>query len=129
MVQHRVWVDSWQMQCCGEAFELGATVQWTVRPADKEWLASFLGAREASRFSSAENHHDDAGGRALTGRVLSIDAAYCRFVRSDPSSPLFVPLAASREFRKRSRVDGWEVEGDEVQFVGYAVDLEEESRS
>ena len=33
-----VWVDSWQMQCCGEPFRVGSQVTWTLGAADQDWL-------------------------------------------------------------------------------------------
>ena len=25
-----VWVDAWQMQCCGDPFAVGSSVEWTL---------------------------------------------------------------------------------------------------
>ena len=33
-----IWVDGWQMQCCGEPFRLGSQVAWTLRAADPDGL-------------------------------------------------------------------------------------------
>ena len=38
-----VWVDSWQMQFCGEPFRRGSQVAWTLAPAGSDWLKTFLG--------------------------------------------------------------------------------------
>lgn len=38
-----VWVDFWQMQCCGEPFRTGDQVAWTVRATDPDWLEVMLG--------------------------------------------------------------------------------------
>ncbi len=39
-----VWVDSWQMRCCGEPFRVGSQVAWTLSGADPDWLGAMLGA-------------------------------------------------------------------------------------
>lgn len=26
-----VWVDGWQMQCCGKPFDIGSIIEWNVR--------------------------------------------------------------------------------------------------
>jgi uncharacterized protein DUF6578 len=40
-----VWVDSWQMQCCGDPFRRGSKVAWTLRDADPDWFDVMLGPR------------------------------------------------------------------------------------
>jgi Family of unknown function (DUF6578) len=52
-----LWVDAWQMQCCGEPFRLGSPVAWTVREADPDWLEAVLGAGAAPGVNGAEEHH------------------------------------------------------------------------
>ena len=44
-----VWMDSWQMQCCGEAFHFGPQVAWTLGDADPDWLKAMLGTGERLR--------------------------------------------------------------------------------
>ena len=52
-----IWIDSWQMQCCGEPFRLGSRVAWTLRAADPDWLAATLGADAQQAVDAAEEHH------------------------------------------------------------------------
>jgi hypothetical protein len=56
-----VWVDSWQMRCCGEAFHVGSQVAWTLglllaamsaSPATSSTLNSKDCARQAWRWPS-----------------------------------------------------------------------------
>jgi hypothetical protein len=57
-VQVRVWVDAWQMQCCGPPFADGDTVEWTLSPDnDLEWLDSVVGRDVAQTVDFSEDHH------------------------------------------------------------------------
>ena len=37
-----VWVNSWQMQCCGDPFRRGSKVAWTLRDVDSDWFDAML---------------------------------------------------------------------------------------
>jgi hypothetical protein len=52
-----VWVDSWQMQCCGEPLGLGSQVAWTLCAADPDWLHAILGADAQRAMDAPEEHH------------------------------------------------------------------------
>jgi hypothetical protein len=70
-----VWVSEWQLRCCGDQFDVGAWVQWHVRPPDTAWLTDLLGVELAATVVGMEEHHDrleDA--TELSGRVRSIHA-------------------------------------------------------
>jgi hypothetical protein len=59
-VAETIWMDSWQMQCCGQPFEIGSHVTWTIRAPDAEWVADVLGHAGAARVTAAEEHHEAA---------------------------------------------------------------------
>lgn len=91
-----VWVDAWQMQCCGEQFGVGSHVPWTFADADAEWIAQVLGSGIA--VDAAEEHHGGVpdGTPETTGTVTAVSAVHCRVRASGrrgsacaPSGPLF----------------------------------------
>jgi|GEM_PF-1349290 len=122
-----VWVDDWQMHCCGDPFEVGARDSWTLVPPEREWLATFLGEDQASRISDAEDHHarvteDDARTR---GTVKTISAVYCRFLpRPGDDDRTLYPALGSVEVEARAAASGWEKELDGLRFVGYVVQVD-----
>ncbi|MFD0474010.1 DUF6578 domain-containing protein [Nonomuraea thailandensis] len=75
-----VWVDDWQMQCCGEPFHVGSTVSWTLTPADRDWLTQVLGEETAATIDWGEEHHSDPspGRRQVEARVTGIAAVHAR---------------------------------------------------
>jgi hypothetical protein len=81
-----VWVDSWQMQCCGDPFSVGQQVSWTLSDADQDWLMTMLGADAQVTVDAAEEH----GGLPeetprTTGIVSRIAAVHCRYARARPA--------------------------------------------
>jgi hypothetical protein len=122
-----VWVDSWQMQCCGEPFHLGSQVDWTLGDADPDWLEAVLGADAQRTVDAAEEHHggvpeDTAPTR---GTVTAIAAVHCRYAarpRSDPHTSY--PVPGSGVLTDVESADGWTPDRGDEQFVGYLVQLE-----
>lgn len=57
-----LWVDAWQLQCCGEPFRLGSPVAWMVREADPDWLQAVLGAEATAGVDGAGFWCPDRGG-------------------------------------------------------------------
>jgi len=118
----RVWVDGWQMECCGDLFEVGSTVDWTVAAPDIEWLARVLGDEAALAIDAAEEHHgpiDTEDLRLLTATVESIDAVFCRY--EDRGGH---PLRGSGVLRRIPAVARRTDDGDDgLRFVGYLVEV------
>ena len=83
-VQHRrVWVEKWQMECCGDAFKIGAEVEWATWPlVDREWFVAILGDAEAARFTDVEDHHDEVNSTPenLYFATDELDAVYERAI-------------------------------------------------
>src|ERR1700678_752135 len=77
-----VWVDAWQMQCCGEQFGIRSRVSWTLGEADRDWLATMLG--DGVTVDAAEEHHGGVpeGTPETTGTVTAISAVHCRYAPS-----------------------------------------------
>jgi hypothetical protein len=108
-----VWVDDWQMQCCGEPFSVGSRVTWTLREPNTDWLRTVLGL--PVQVDAAEEHH---GGvpedtPTTTGKVLSVAAVHCRY----PPVPDFT------EYTNLSTTDRRPEDRGDLRFVGYLVRL------
>lgn len=131
VVHKTVWVDDWQMQCCGKPFAVGTTLSWKLRDPDPGWLGSVLGPDRAITVDAAEEHHgavaeDDSP--SVTGTVSSIETVHCRYApqaEGDPRS--LYPVAGSAVIARVWSADGWTPDKGELRFVGYVVRLELQS--
>jgi hypothetical protein len=123
-----VWVEAWQMQCCGDPIEVGSSVEWTLYEAPGgDWLASLLGESLASQVTHGEEHHGGLpeGTQATAGSVARIRAASSRF-QPDPATPtenIYVPLPGTAVVVDVPAADGWFPETDGLRFNGYLVHL------
>ncbi len=125
----RVWVDGWQVECCGEPFAVGDTVRWTLveRPLD-DVLVDERGRPEPRPTLAEEHHGDSPDGAPVTEgvvrRIAEVTFAY------DPipgRAREWGPVEGSGRTRQRWRVDGREgdLPTDEGRrFAGYVVDLD-----
>lgn len=58
-----VWVDAWQVQCCGTTFAVGSEVAWQLSDqVDTDGLAVAVGEEVARRITHIEDHHRDPVG-------------------------------------------------------------------
>jgi len=129
-VIHRIYVEHWQMQCCGAPFSVGSTIEWNVHAvADREYLAAVLGEDEAGRVTDAEDHHDvdERPSHLARGVVRSIDAVFCEYApRTAGSRELFV-VPGTGVLEPRETADGWEGRekvGAGRKFIGYLVNVD-----
>jgi hypothetical protein len=128
-VEIKVWMDDWQMQCCGEPFAVGDEVSWTLRDPDTEWLALVLGSEPAGGVDKAEEHHGGIGEGATptVGIVTAIHAVRCRYAPlPDEAETQFAPVAGSGTLDAIRSVDGWTPDQGDLKFAGYLVQLEVE---
>jgi hypothetical protein len=123
-----IWMDGWQMQCCGNPFRIGSRVEWTlVADPDRDFLTSVLGDDIASAVTHWEEHHgglpDDAP--ATAGVVRAIRAVRCRYGRNpgQPDGALY-PMAGSAIITQIESADGWDVDDGEAKFVAYLIELD-----
>jgi hypothetical protein len=103
-----VWVDSWQMQCCGDPFRRGSKVTGTLRDADPDWFAAMLGPFVRRTVEMEEEHHGGvpADTPPTTGTVTLIAAVHCRYApRGSGAGPSY-PVPGSGVLT-RGRVGGW----------------------
>lgn len=121
-----VWVDDWQMQCCGTPFAIGGEVAWTLHEdVDRQWLDSILGPDLAGTVTHAEEHHDrqPEGSPVVRARVRRIRAVSCRYA-AGPTPKTLVAIPGSAVVTDIAEADGWYQETDPQQFNGYLVDMD-----
>ena len=121
-----VWVDYWQMQCCGEPFSVGARVAWTLGPAGPEWLETVLGAHGQQTADASEEHHGGVPEDTVPtlGTVTRITAVHCRFApRPGSDSRTICPVPGSGVLTNVKSADGWTADHGDERFVGYLVQL------
>lgn len=131
LVTITLWVDAWQMQCCGEPFRLGSQVAWTLRGPDPDWLEAVLGAEASRAVNAAEEHH---GGipedtEPVRGIVTRIWAVHCRYAPGPDDGPrTLYPALGSGVLTDVESADGWIADRGEERFVGYVVRLDQVNR-
>jgi hypothetical protein len=134
LVSLTVWIDDWQMQCCGEPFQVGSVVTWILDPKPEAgYLTAVLGEDEASRVTHYENHHGPVLEEfpSTVGTVTAIRAVSCRFApRPGDDSRMNYPVPGTSRISERTSADGWDVGpspdgADEAgsRFIGYVVDI------
>ncbi|MCP3855665.1 MAG: hypothetical protein GY698_13150 [Actinomycetia bacterium] len=123
----RVWVDGWQMQCCGDAFANGERVEWMGSDrVDAEFFGQLLPPHEVAAITHAEERHGDGEDSLLhiVGTVTSTQAVFCRYEPSASSPKMLVPAPQSGTMAMRTSTTGWEAELDDGStFLGYVVDV------
>lgn len=122
-----IWVDSWQMQCCGEPFRRGSQVAWALGDADVDWLEAILGAGAARAVDAAEEHHGAVPGGigSVQGRVTRITAVHCRYEPGPGTdSRVLFPVPGSSVMTEVESADGWAADRGDERFVGYLVQVE-----
>lgn len=123
-----IWVDDWQVECCGDPFAIGSTVSWTVLPiTDPDWLSDVLGPERAATVDAAEDHHTDAPDhlREITGVVQAISTVHCEFAMRRPRDPQGLrPVPGTCVLNDVERVDGTPPRRAGLSFVGYLVGLD-----
>lgn len=72
MTTTRVWLSSWEWDCCGDAFASGARVTLNVSREVDPWVQEMLGPELAHGIAAVESHHDEPGPEQLTGVVTAI---------------------------------------------------------
>ncbi|MBP2707036.1 hypothetical protein JOL79_24940 [Microbispora sp. RL4-1S] len=122
-----VWVDDWQMQCCGKPFRVGSTVSWELQSADSERLTEILGEQRSVKLDARQEHHDfsDRDGFQTTALVESFVAVHCRFShRPDGESSVMYPVPGTGVVTTVDQADGQAEHPDkQLRFIGYIVRL------
>ncbi len=89
-----VWMNRWQLECCGGSFAVGASADWAVGVESAEGpeeLLEVLDADWARRVRYREDHHGVGASGTLTGTVASIDGVTCLIELVDDIARVRVP--------------------------------------
>ena len=122
----RVWVDDWQMSCCGTAFSVGARVTWTVSTeVDREWLSLAVGTETAGSITHLQDHHFDEAASPVTisATVTAIEAVQCDFA-AVPGGSATWPVEGSDIRVAVAYAPRWVPDDEPRRFVGWVVDLD-----
>ncbi|MFE7457746.1 DUF6578 domain-containing protein [Streptomyces sp. NPDC057554] len=120
-----IWVDDWQMQCCGESFTPGDVVSWHLLEIDPEDYADLVGSDRAADIDFCEEHHGGEGDHAPTRlRVLTITEVHCQYEVPSGNSNVRHPVPGTTEVVPVQEADGWAVTRPHVEFAGYLVTAE-----
>jgi hypothetical protein len=113
-----IYYESWQLQCCGEAFAVGDCIEWTcIIPENKKNAHGII-------IDLEEEHHGFATHR-VTGKVVKIIAERSEFPKGKREVGYHRAQVIHTEIQK---ADGWEsnLKDDETTdrtFWGYIVEL------
>ena len=127
----RVWLESWEWQCCGEPFAVGSEVEWglmPILPDDRSYLVDGLGSELVDGITHFETHHadldEDPRPTPTPGRVASITAVYWARAPRSSEENVYYPVPGTAVLEARDRAGGSEPETDDgPQFEGYIVEL------
>ncbi|MFB7755685.1 DUF6578 domain-containing protein [Streptomyces sp. NPDC056121] len=118
-----IWVDDWQIQCCGENFTPGDVVSWQLLEIDPEDYAGVVGSERAAEINFREEHHGQEEGKASALlRVLTVTEVHCRYaVPSGSTSNVQHPVPGTTVLVPVKGADGWADARPGVSFAGYLV--------
>ncbi|MFB7245696.1 hypothetical protein CW362_25150 [Streptomyces populi] len=118
-----IWVDDWQIKCCGPSFAPGDVVSWTLLEVDPEDYADVVGGERADRIDFREEHHGQEGGHAPTSvEVVSIAEVHCRYgVPPGATDKVNHPVPGTTVLVPVEEADGWATALPDVGFAGYLV--------
>jgi hypothetical protein len=120
-----VWVDGWQLQCCGQPFTVGSRVAWTLCPTGTDYVDHMLGADAGRAIDAAEEHHGGVpeGTPETNGIVTAIAAVHCRYAHVRDGDMLLYPVASSGVRTTVNVANGWAPNRLALKFAGYLVHL------
>ncbi|MGA5043904.1 DUF6578 domain-containing protein [Streptomyces arboris] len=118
-----IWIDDWQIQCCGQSFAPGDVVSWTLLEVDPEDYADIVGGERAAEIDFREEHHGQGDGHAPTPvEVVSIAEVHCRYgVPPGATDEVSCPVPGTTELVSVKEADGWAKARPDVSFAGYLV--------
>ncbi|MFD8074515.1 DUF6578 domain-containing protein [Streptomyces sp. NPDC059718] len=118
-----IWVDDWQIQCCGQDFAPGDVVSWKLLEVDPEDYADVVGGERATGIDFREEHHGRGEEHAPTSlEALTIAEVHCRYeVPPRGTANEYYPVPGTTVLVPVRKADGWAEVRPDVQFAGYLV--------
>jgi hypothetical protein len=118
-----IWVDDWQIQCCGQSFAPGDVVSWTLLEVDPKDYAAVVGSERADEIDFREEHHGQGEGHApISLEVVSIAEVHCRYgVPPGATDKVNHPVPGTTVLVPVKEADGWAKARPDVSFAGYLV--------
>ncbi|MEU8579082.1 DUF6578 domain-containing protein [Streptomyces asoensis] len=118
-----IWVDDWQVQCCGQSFASGDVVSGTLLEVDPEEYADVVGSELANEINFRAEHHGQGEGHAPTSvEVVSIAEVHCRYeVPPGSTDNVNYPVPGTTVLVPVKEADGWAKARPDVSLAGYLV--------
>lgn len=119
-----IWVDAWQMACCGTPFSVGDSIDWTVSSeVDRSFLGRVTSPEMAERVDYSEEHHDDDEMLiGLTGVVRAIRLASCPYKLDEGGGSS--PAAGSGQLRDVASTSERPPSAGDEDRPGWIIDVE-----
>ena len=117
MNQITVWVAAWEMQCCGEPFKTGDSVDWTVA----KWKFDLPPVEGIDSIDYCYDNHGTGNEQEfqLKGIVSKIQTVFEKY-ELDPAQNVLRPVSG-KLFDFDGEADGYQYKGS-----GYYTDLDKE---
>ncbi|MFJ8157098.1 DUF6578 domain-containing protein [Streptomyces sp. NPDC094468] len=117
-----IWVDDWQIQCCGDSFTPGDVVSWRLLEVDSEDYADVIGTDRAAAIDFHEEHHGYEDHASTLLQVLTVTEVHCRYeVPPEGTTRVYQPVPGTTVLVPVEKAEGWAETQPDVQFVGYLV--------
>lgn len=129
-----VFVDSWQMRCCGNPFSVGSTATWYIEEmVNEDWLTEMFGDRLGDDVGYHQSDHGMTGPASSMRTVVQSIRAVTHGLELDPNPPHGIPGRVYRHVASTGRLtsvtsaDGRASDTSELTdtaFAGYIVEVE-----
>ena len=118
MKEEVVWIDAWQMQCCGNAFEIGSIIEWDV----VQWTFEYPPVVGIGKIDYYYDHHNDGEVLHMKGIVTDIFCVYEQYALDETTN---VKKAVSGKLTKCiEQATGWHKDDNEYKFSAYLASVD-----
>jgi len=116
-----VYIESWQMQCCGKPFKIGDRIEWTACKWEDDWVDP-IGKIDYIY----ENHN--VSGKALYTLIATVSEIKAQYYTTElrPSPRLNNAELPHMVYVKAidvTEADGWDEDAEGLDFGSYMVSL------
>jgi hypothetical protein len=122
MKSNTIWVDGWEMQCCGVPFKTGKCVKWTISKCKNDFLQ--IGGIDFyyDAHSSGKEQYE------ISGIVSNIQIVYALYELSYYNGQKCYIPASYKLANYDGEAGGWEKDFDDTyKFCAYLVQLDYEN--